>query len=99
MQISIILNWQSENFAIEVEIHHRRFMIKNSMSEEKSESAPTETPVMDDETYAFVQEVFQLARGGDAERLKEFLKIWTRAEHPRRQGQQPFDAGELQRKF
>ena len=29
------------------------------MSEKELESAPTETPVMDDETYQFVQEVFQ----------------------------------------
>lgn len=50
-------------------------MIKNNMSEEESETAPTETPAMDDDTYAFVQEMFQLARGGDAARLKEFLEI------------------------
>ena len=45
------------------------------MSEEESKSALTDAPVIDDETYAFVQEVFQLARAGDAERLKEFLEI------------------------
>jgi len=45
------------------------------MPEEKSKSAPTEAPALDDETYAFVQEVFQLARVGDAARLKEFLAI------------------------
>ena len=45
------------------------------MSEEESKSAPTGAPVMDDETYAFVQKVFQLARAGDAGRLKEFLEI------------------------
>ncbi len=51
------------------------FIIEGNMSEEESKSAPTDAPVMDDETYAFVQEVFQLARAGDAERLKEFLEI------------------------
>ena len=49
-------------------------MIKNNMSEKELESAPTEAPVMDDETYAFVQEIFQLARVGDAERLKDLLE-------------------------
>jgi len=44
------------------------------MSEKELESAPTEAPAMDDETYAFVQEVFQLARGGDAGRLKDLLE-------------------------
>ncbi len=37
-------------------------------------SAP-EAPALDDDTYAFVQEIFQLARAGDAGRLKEFLEI------------------------
>src|SRR5687768_2769846 len=31
LQISTILNWQSENFAFEVEIHHRRkFMVNKN---------------------------------------------------------------------
>lgn len=45
------------------------------MSREESESVQSEKPVMDDETNKFVQELFQLARVGDAERLKEFLEI------------------------
>jgi len=49
-------------------------MIEDNMSEKKSESALTETPVMDDETYKFVQEVFQLARVGDTARLKDLLE-------------------------
>ncbi len=43
------------------------------MSQEESESVRSEKPVMDDETYAFVQELFHLARAGDAEHLKELL--------------------------
>ena len=44
------------------------------MSEEDLKSTPSEAPVMDDETYAFVQELFQLVRVGDAPRLQEFLE-------------------------
>jgi ankyrin repeat protein len=50
------------------------FMVENNIPDKESESAPTEVPEMDDETYAFVQEVFQLARIGDAERLKDLLE-------------------------
>src|SRR5687767_1314668 len=38
LQISTILNWQSENFAFEVEIHHRRNMSKKTFYEYFKES-------------------------------------------------------------
>ena len=53
-------------------------MIERSMSEDELKSAPPAAPVIDDETYAFVQEVFQLARADAAERLKNFLKSDSR---------------------
>jgi len=40
------------------------------MSEENSDAAQTGAPVMDQETYEMIQELFQLIRAGDAPRLK-----------------------------
>lgn len=44
------------------------------MSEKESDAAQTDSPEMDEETYEFVQQLFQLARTGDAERLKSFFE-------------------------
>ena len=40
------------------------------MSEEKLDSAQPDAPVMDQETYEMIQELFHLVRAGDAPRLK-----------------------------
>ncbi len=40
------------------------------MSEENLDSAQPDAPVMDQETYEMIQELFQLVRAGDAPRLK-----------------------------
>ena len=60
-------------------------MIEGNTSEKESESAATAPPAMDDEMYAFVQEMFQLARRRrrTSERIS---RNRTGAEHPRRQG-------------
>ena len=46
-------------------------MMTGKISIKESAAAPE----MDDETYRFVREMFQLARTGDAARLKEFLEM------------------------
>ena len=45
------------------------------MSEEKHTFAPPGAPMMDQETYELVQELFQLVRQGDTERLEGLLKM------------------------
>ncbi len=45
------------------------------MPEEKLDLAQSGAPVMDQETYEFVQEMFQLARAGDIERLEKFFEM------------------------
>lgn len=44
------------------------------MSEEKFDPARSGVAAMDEETYEFVRELFQLARAGDTERLEKFLR-------------------------
>ena len=49
------------------------------MSEENLDSAQSGEPVMDQATYEIVQELFQLARAGDTQRLREFFENGFRA--------------------
>lgn len=44
------------------------------MSEKELDRAQSGAPAMDQETYEFVQELFQLARTGNTERLEEFFE-------------------------
>jgi ankyrin repeat protein len=44
------------------------------MSEENLDSAQTSQPEMDAETYEMIQQLFQLVRSGDAERLKKLFE-------------------------
>ena len=45
------------------------------MSEENRATAQFDKPVMDQETYELLQELFQLVRAGDTERLRAFFNM------------------------
>lgn len=45
------------------------------MSEENFDFAQPDAPAMDQETYEFVQELFQIARAGDTERLAKVFEM------------------------
>lgn len=53
----------------------KRVYLINDMSEEELKRAESGDPVMDQETYELVQELFQLVRTGDAQRLENLLEM------------------------